>query len=57
MEDIEKDDWLCGDELMNDDLINYMKAKAEKISQNDPNKKKMAELRDKLLQKGTTLPI
>ncbi len=37
---------------MNDDLITYMKGKAEKLSQNDPNKKKMADLRDKLLQKG-----
>lgn len=42
LEDIEKDDWLCGDELMNDDLITFMKGKAEKLSLNDPNKKKMA---------------
>lgn len=52
LEDIEKDDWLSGDDLMNDDLIKYMTAKAEKISVNDPNKKKLAELRDKLLQRG-----
>lgn len=52
LDDIEKDEWLCGDELMNNDLIAYMKAKSEKLSQNDPNKKKMADLRDKLLQRG-----
>jgi hypothetical protein len=42
---------------MNDDLIIYMKGKAEKLSQNDPNKKKMADLRDKLLQKGIPFVI
>lgn len=42
---------------MNDDLIKYMSAKAEKMSQNDPNKKKLADLRDQLLKRGISIKI
>jgi serine/threonine protein kinase len=49
LEDIDKDEWLTGDELMNDELAKYMTVKAEKLYQNDPNKKKLADLRDRLL--------
>jgi serine/threonine protein kinase len=57
LDDVEKDEWLCGDDIMNDDLINYMKGKAEKLSQTDPNKKTIADLRDRLLQRGIFLII
>lgn len=38
---------------MNNELVTYMAGKAEKLNQNNPNKKKLEELRDRLLKRGT----
>lgn len=36
---------------MINDLITYMTEKANKLAQNDPNRKKLAELRQKMSEK------
>lgn len=51
IDDIEKDEWVTGDDIMINDLITYMTEKANKLAQNDPNRKKLAELRQKMSEK------
>ena len=50
-ESLENDDWLKGDEMMVNDLIEYMKAKASKMAEKDENKQKIAKIRKELYQK------
>ena len=47
-ESLESDEWANGDELMENELKAYMANKAAQLTQNDPNKQKMAELSKKL---------
>ena len=51
IDDIERDEWVAGDDIMINDLIAYMTEKSNKLAQNDPNRKKLAELRQKLSEK------
>lgn len=51
IDDIERDEWVTGDDIMLNDLIAYMTEKSNKLAQNDPNRKKLAELRQKLSEK------
>ena len=42
-----------GDDIMGNDLFNYMKAKADKMFEKDENKQKMAAIKkDLYMQKG-----
>ena len=57
-ESLENDEWLCGDDVMGNDLYAYMKAKSDKIAEKDPVKHKIAAIRKELYQKkGTNLNI
>jgi len=47
-ESLESEEWVNGDELMENELKEYMTAKAEKLALSDPNKIKIAELSKKL---------
>jgi len=42
------DDWMNGDEILKHDLISYMKAKSEKISESDEIKNKITEIKKKM---------
>jgi hypothetical protein len=57
-ESLENDEWMKGDDLMGNDLYNYMKTKADKLAEKDENKQKIAAIRKELyLKKGTILII
>lgn len=44
-----------GDDLMGSDLIDYMKAKSDKLLEKDENKQKIAAIKKELYQKKGTL--
>lgn len=47
-----------GDDLMGNELADYMRIKAEKLFQKDENKQKMAQIKKELfLKKGTQCVI
>lgn len=57
-ETLENDEWMRGDDMMDNDLFEYMKAKADKLVEKDVNKQKMAAIRKELyMKKGNNLLI
>ena len=48
---LENDDWMKGDELMGNDLFEYMKVKADKMIEKDENKQKIAVIKKELYMK------
>jgi serine/threonine protein kinase len=53
-ETLDNDEWMRGDDLMGNELGEYMRIKAEKLFQKDENKQKMAQIKKELfLKKGT----
>lgn len=51
-ETLDNDEWMKGDEMMGNDLVQYMKAKADKLFEKDEAKQKMAAIRKALLSNG-----
>ena len=50
-ESLENDEWMRGDDLMGNDLFDYMKVKADKMFEKDENKQKMAAIKKELFMK------
>lgn len=51
------DDWMNGDEILKHDLISYMKAKSEKISESDEIKNIITEIKKKIFQEKCNIMI
>jgi serine/threonine protein kinase len=50
-ESLESDEWMKGDDLMGNEIFEYMKVKAEKMAEKDENKRKITALRKDLYVK------
>jgi serine/threonine protein kinase len=53
-ETLGSDDWMNGDELMKDELRDYMLAKAAKLAESDPAKKEIAKIKQQLFKEKST---
>jgi len=56
-ESLENDEWMKGDEAMENDIFEYMSKKAAKIAETDPNKQKIAAIRQKMFQDKRTFKL
>jgi serine/threonine protein kinase len=54
LEGLATDDWVRGDEMMHNQLVEYMSAKAQRLAERDPVKAQIAEIRRRLYERKSS---